>query len=39
VRSKFNAAIAEVDDNDVWQRGVVGLALVAMTALRGIGAG
>jgi uncharacterized protein YlxP (DUF503 family) len=28
VRSKFNAAIAEVDDNDVWQRGVVGLALV-----------
>ena len=28
VRNKFNAAIAEVDDNDVWQRGVVGLALV-----------
>jgi hypothetical protein len=28
VRNKFNVAIAEVDDNDVWQRGVVGLALV-----------
>jgi hypothetical protein len=28
VRDKFNAAIAEVDDLDVWQRGVVGLALV-----------
>jgi uncharacterized protein YlxP (DUF503 family) len=28
VRSKFNAAIAEVDDLDVWQRGVVGLALL-----------
>jgi len=28
VRNKFNAAIAEVDDLDAWQRGVVGLALV-----------
>jgi uncharacterized protein YlxP (DUF503 family) len=28
VRNKFNVAIAEVDDNDVWQRGVVGLALL-----------
>jgi uncharacterized protein YlxP (DUF503 family) len=28
VRAKFNAAIAEVEDNDVWQRGVLGLALV-----------
>jgi uncharacterized protein len=28
VRNKFNVAIAEVDDNDVWQRGVLGLALV-----------
>ena len=28
VRNKFNAAIAEVEDHDVWQRGVVGLALV-----------
>ena len=28
VRSKFNAAIAEVDEQDVWQRAVLGLALV-----------
>ena len=28
VRNKFNVAIAEVDDNDVWQRAVVGLALL-----------
>lgn len=28
VRQKFNAAIAEVGDNDVWQRGVLGVALV-----------
>jgi uncharacterized protein YlxP (DUF503 family) len=28
VRNKFNVAIAEVDEQDVWQRGVVGLALV-----------
>jgi uncharacterized protein len=28
VRQKFNAAVAEVEDNDVWQRGVLGLALV-----------
>ena len=28
VRNKFNVAIAEVDENDVWQRAVVGLALV-----------
>jgi len=28
VRNKFNVAIAEVDEHDVWQRGVVGLALV-----------
>jgi uncharacterized protein YlxP (DUF503 family) len=28
VRAKFNAAIAEVEDNDVWQRGVLGVALV-----------
>jgi uncharacterized protein YlxP (DUF503 family) len=27
-RQKFNVAIAEVEDNDVWQRGVLGLALV-----------
>jgi uncharacterized protein len=28
VRQKFNVAIAEVEENDVWQRGVLGLALV-----------
>lgn len=27
-RQKFNVAIAEVEDNDVWQRGVIGVALV-----------
>ena len=28
VQQKFNASIAEVGDNDVWQRAVLGLALV-----------
>jgi uncharacterized protein len=28
VRNKFNAAIAEVEEQDLWQRGVLGLALV-----------
>jgi uncharacterized protein len=28
VRNKFNAAIAEVEEQDLWQRGVVGLSLV-----------
>lgn len=28
VKQKFNAAIAEVEENDVWQRGVIGLAVV-----------
>jgi uncharacterized protein YlxP (DUF503 family) len=28
-RQKFNVAIAEVEENDVWQRGVLGLALWA----------
>ena len=28
VRQKFNVSVAEVGDNDVWQRAVVGLALV-----------
>ena len=28
VRQKFNVAVAEVEENDVWQRAVVGLALV-----------
>jgi uncharacterized protein YlxP (DUF503 family) len=28
VQRKFNVSIAEVGDNDVWQRAVIGLALV-----------
>jgi len=32
VKNKFNVAIAEVDDQDVWQRGVLGVAVVS-TAL------
>ncbi len=28
VRNKFNVAIAEVEENDVWQQAVVGLALL-----------
>jgi len=28
VRSKFNAAVAEVDGHDLWQRAVLGLALL-----------
>jgi uncharacterized protein YlxP (DUF503 family) len=28
VRGKFNAAIAEVAENDVWQRAVLGITLV-----------
>jgi uncharacterized protein YlxP (DUF503 family) len=27
-RQKFNAAVAEVEDNDVWQRAVLGVAVV-----------
>src|SRR5207244_2241877 len=27
VRQKFNVSVAEVEDNDLWQRSVVGLAL------------
>jgi len=29
VRAKFNASIAEVGNNDLWQRGTVGVAIVA----------
>lgn len=29
VKAKFNASIAEVDDNDLWQKGQVGVAIVA----------
>jgi len=28
VRAKFNAAVAEVEDNDVWQKAVMGFAVV-----------
>jgi uncharacterized protein YlxP (DUF503 family) len=28
-RQKFNVSIAEVEDNDLWQRAVIGVALVA----------
>ncbi|MDX2022695.1 MAG: DUF503 domain-containing protein [Deltaproteobacteria bacterium] len=28
VRARFNAAIAEVSDQDVWQKGVLGVAVV-----------
>ncbi len=29
VRAKFNASISEVDNNDLWQRGTIGVALVS----------
>jgi uncharacterized protein len=29
LRSRFNVAVAEVGDNDVWQRAVIGIAAVA----------
>jgi hypothetical protein len=29
VKAKFNASIAEVDDNDLWQKGRIGVAIVA----------
>jgi uncharacterized protein YlxP (DUF503 family) len=29
VRSRFGAAVAEVGDQDLWQRAVVGIALVS----------
>jgi uncharacterized protein len=28
LRQKFNVAVAEVEDNDLWQRAVLGLAVV-----------
>ena len=28
LQNEFNASVAEVDDQDVWQRGVVGVACV-----------
>jgi uncharacterized protein YlxP (DUF503 family) len=29
VRNKFNIAVAEVDDNDVWQRATIGICCVS----------
>ena len=29
VRNKFNVAVAEVDDNDVWQRATIGIAYIS----------
>jgi len=29
VRSKFNVSVAEVADNDLWQKAVLGMAVVA----------
>ena len=29
VRAKFNASVAEVEDQNLWQRGTVGVALVS----------
>lgn len=30
--SRFNVAVAEVDDQDLWQRAVLGLAIVSLDA-------
>ena len=29
IRNKFNVSISELDDNDLWQRSVLGVAIVA----------
>ena len=29
VRSKFNVSVAEVDDNDLWQLGTIGICCVS----------
>ena len=29
VKAKFNASIAEVDNNDLWQRATIGVSMVA----------
>ena len=29
IRSKFNASVAEVEDQNLWQRGTLGVALVS----------
>ena len=32
IRSKFNVSVAEVDGNDLWQRGVIGVAVLTNQA-------
>ncbi len=32
VKNKFNASIAEVDEHDLWQRAVLGIATVSSSA-------
>ncbi len=32
IRSKFNVSVAEVDGNDLWQRGVIGVAVMTNQA-------
>jgi hypothetical protein len=32
IRNHFNASVAEIEDNDVYQRAVIGLAVVSNTA-------
>ena len=29
IKNKFNVSVAEVDANDLWQRSIIGIALVA----------
>lgn len=29
MKNKFNVSVAEVDDNDLWQRATLGIAVVA----------
>ncbi|NLK07400.1 MAG: DUF503 domain-containing protein [Firmicutes bacterium] len=28
LQNKFNAAVAETDDNDLWQKGTIGIAII-----------
>ncbi len=32
LRNEFNASIAEVDEQDIWQRGVIGVACVGTSS-------
>ncbi|NLY10538.1 MAG: DUF503 domain-containing protein [Firmicutes bacterium] len=33
-RNKFNAAIAEIDDHDLWQKATVGIAVIANSSVQ-----